>query len=77
MGKPPSHLGTGCSIPLAVSFYLGGGMPLDWKGLLFGLVPLLAGIGITANVVTSMRDASAEAREAAAWPEAAGRVTRT
>jgi len=52
-------------------------MPLDWKGLLFGLVPLLAGIGITANVVTTMRDASAEAREAAAWPEAAGRVMRT
>lgn len=51
-------------------------MPLDWKGLLFGLVPLLAGIGITANVVSTMHGASAEAREAAAWPEAAGRVTR-
>ncbi len=51
-------------------------MALDWKGLLFGLVPLLAGIGITANVVSTMQGASAEAREAAAWPETAGRVTR-
>ena len=51
-------------------------MALDWKGLLFGLVPLLAGIGITANVVSTMQAASAEAREAADWPQAAGRVTR-
>lgn len=52
-------------------------MPLDWKGLLLGLVPFLAGIGITASAVTTMQDASAEASEAAAWPEVTGRVTHT
>jgi hypothetical protein len=51
-------------------------MPVDYKGLLLGLVPLLAGIGITANVATTMQAASAEAREAATWPEATGRITR-
>ncbi len=39
-------------------------------------MPLLAGIGIIADGVTTIKGASAEAREAAAWPEAAGRVTR-
>lgn len=51
-------------------------MALDWKGLVFGLGLLAAGIGITFSVATEQRGASAEASEAAAWPEAAGRVTR-
>src|SRR5687768_10621601 len=51
-------------------------MSLDWKGLLLGLVLLLAGIGIIASGVTTMQGASAEAREAAAWPAVVGRVTR-
>jgi hypothetical protein len=52
-------------------------MPVDYNGLLLGLVPLVAGIGITANAVTTMQDSSAKGREAAAWPEAKGRVTRS
>lgn len=52
-------------------------MALDWKGLVFGLGLLAAGIGITVSVATTQQGASAEASEAAAWPEAAGRVTRT
>ncbi|HEX8527970.1 DUF3592 domain-containing protein [Allosphingosinicella sp.] len=51
-------------------------MALDWKGLVFGLGLLAAGIGITVSVATEQQAASAEASEAAAWPEAAGRVTR-
>jgi hypothetical protein len=52
-------------------------MARDWKGLVFGLGLLAAGIGITASVATEQQGASAEASEAAAWPEAAGRVTRS
>lgn len=52
-------------------------MALDWKGLVFGLGLLAAGIGVTVSAATEQRSASAEASEAAAWPEAAGLVTRT
>jgi hypothetical protein len=52
-------------------------MALDWKGLVFGLVLLAAGIGIIVTAATEQGEASAEASEAAAWPEAAGSVTRT
>lgn len=52
-------------------------MALDWKGLVFGLVLLAAGIGIIVTAATEQQGASAEASEAAAWPEAAGSVTRT
>jgi hypothetical protein len=51
-------------------------MALDWKGLVFGLGLLAAGVGIIVSVATEQQGASAEASEAAAWPEAAGRVTR-
>jgi hypothetical protein len=51
-------------------------MTLDWRGLVFGLGLLAAGVGIIVSVSTEQQAASAEAREAAAWPEAAGRVTR-
>src|SRR5688500_6065580 len=51
-------------------------MALDWKGLVFGLGLLAAGVGITYSVARDQNAASAEASEAAAWPEAAGTVTR-
>jgi hypothetical protein len=50
---------------------------VDWKGLLFGLVPLLAGIGIVVSVLGDIRGGDAASREAAGWPTTTGTVTRT
>lgn len=75
-GVPPIRYLAPSAIPDRPAKRLSHRMALDWKGLVFGLALPAAGIGITASVATGQQDASEEAGEAAAWPEAAGRVTR-
>ena len=48
---------------------------IDWKGVLIGLVPFLAGLGITASAAGTIYTGWAESREASAWPTVTGRIT--
>lgn len=48
----------------------------DWFGLLLGLVPLLAGLGIVYNAAGAVIGASADGAAATHWPSVSGHVTR-
>ena len=48
---------------------------IDWKGVLIGLVPFLAGLGITASAAGTLYTSWTESREASAWPTVTGRIT--
>lgn len=50
-------------------------MAVDWKGILFALVPLLAGAGLTKNAVDAIAGTATANGAAASWPMVTGRVT--